>query len=66
MVGRRFPCGHRTVGVKEKDRTIFEEPNDGLHEKQKYGRRYTSLTFGNGKTAFSWHLLYDTTALEEL
>ena len=33
----------------------MEEPNDGLHEKQKhgrrYGRRYTFLAFGSGWTA---------------
>ena len=38
---------------ERKTATIMEEPSDGLHEKQKNGRRYgrikTSLTFGNGQ-----------------
>ena len=38
---RRFASGHRTVeGEEEEDRTIMEEPSDGLREKQKRGRRY--------------------------
>ena len=37
---RRFSSGHRTVGGEEEDGTIMEEPSDGLHEKQKPGRRY--------------------------
>ena len=40
-----------------KTATIMEEPNDGLHEKQKHGRRYgrrlISLAFGSGWTAIS-------------
>ena len=36
---RRFTSGHRTVGVEEEDLNM-EEPSDGLHEKQKHGRRY--------------------------
>ena len=39
---------------KRKTATIKEEPSDRLHEKQKhrrrYGRRQTSLAFGNGQT----------------
>ena len=39
---------------KRKTATIMEEPSDGLHEKQKPGRRYgrgqTSLAFGSGWT----------------
>ena len=37
---RRFTSGHRTVGGEEEDRNNHEEPSNGLHEKQKYGRRY--------------------------
>ena len=29
----------------------MEEPSDRLHEKQKHGRRETSLAFGSGWTA---------------
>ena len=40
---------------KRKTAAIMEEPSDGLHEKQKRGRRYgkgqTSLAFGSGWTA---------------
>jgi hypothetical protein len=36
---RRFTSGNRTVGGEEEDRYIHGE-SDGLHEKQKYGRRY--------------------------
>ena len=36
--------------------TFMEKPSDGLHEKQKhgrrYGRRYTCLVFGSGWMAF--------------
>ena len=42
---------------KKKTATIKEEPNDGLHEKQKHegshSRRQTYLTFGNEQTALS-------------
>ena len=34
---RKFTSGHRTVGGEE------EEPSDGLHEKQKHGRRYGAI-----------------------
>ena len=38
---RRFTSGHRTVGGEVEDRNNHgEEPSDGLHEKQKQGRRY--------------------------
>ena len=40
---------------KRKTATIMDEPGDGLHEEQGYGRRYgrrqTSLAFGSGWTA---------------
>ena len=36
---KRFTSGHRTVGGEEEDRNM-EEPNDGLNEKQRHGRRY--------------------------
>ena len=40
---------------KRKTATIMEEPGDGLHEDQMhgrgYGRRQTSLAFGNGYAA---------------
>ena len=32
---------------------IMEEQSDRLHEKQKHGRRHTSLEFWNGQTALS-------------
>ena len=52
---RRFTSGHRTVGEEEETRKYHEEPDDGLHEEQKHGRksdrRSTSLAFGSGWTA---------------
>ena len=39
---------------KMKTATIMEEPSDGLHEKQKHGRRYgRRQTSGNEQTALS-------------
>ena len=37
---RRFTSGHRQVGGERKAATITEQPNGGLHEKQKHGRNY--------------------------
>ena len=42
---------------KRKTATVMEEPSDGVHEKQQhgrsYGRRQTSLAFGNEQRALS-------------
>ena len=56
VVGRRrFTSGHRTVGEDEEDLNNRRRTSDGLHEKQKHGRRYDrgyiSLAFGSGWTA---------------
>ena len=44
MEDSRFPrnitSGNRMVGGEEEDRNNHEEPSDGLHEKQKYGKRH--------------------------
>ena len=37
---RRFTSRHRKVGGEKEDRKNHEERSDGLHEKQKHGRRY--------------------------
>jgi hypothetical protein len=40
---RRYTNELRTVGGEEEDHIIMEEPSDGLHEKQKPGRRYGKI-----------------------
>ena len=37
---RRFASWHHTVGGEEEERSNHGKPSDGLHEKQKHGRRY--------------------------
>ena len=52
VVDSRFSVDNAWWRQKRKTVTITEEPSDGLHEKQKHGRRYgggkTSLAFGSG------------------
>ena len=40
VVRRKFTSEYRMVGEEEKDRNHHGGTRDGLHEKQKHGRRY--------------------------
>ena len=46
-----WPVDTAWLEEKRKTITIMEEPSHGFHEKQKFGKRLTSLAFGSGWTA---------------